>query len=136
MADEFTPAPFLLPLSHAQVQQMVQAVADVPTGTGLLRVLLALTGQGGERLMLTDLASDELYDPKEISRSVVSSLIVLAAFSQGEEHAVTELALEIGMTTSTTLRYIRTWVALGVLERVSKPRARYRLVSVWAQNQV
>jgi len=133
MADKPQPASFQLPLSLAQVQQMVQTVASMESGTGLLRLLLALTGQADTRLKLTDLASDERYDPKEISRSVISSLIVLAAFARGEEHAVTELAVEIGMTTSTTLRYISTPSATQVLERVRQPRARYRLVSTWAE---
>jgi DNA-binding IclR family transcriptional regulator len=34
------------------------------------------------------------------------------------------------MTVTTTLRYLETWVAIGVLEQVSKTR-RYRLAIRW-----
>jgi DNA-binding IclR family transcriptional regulator len=39
-------------------------------------------------------------------------------------------ASELGMSISTTLRYLKTWVAVGVLEQVSKTR-RYRLAIQW-----
>jgi hypothetical protein len=125
------PEPFLLPLSLAQVEQMVGEIASRRPGTGLLRVLLALAGSG-EHLDIHDLTRDERYHAKNISRSVISSLLVLIAFAEGGEHKVTDLASELGMTTTTTMRYLKTWTAVGVLEQEQRTR-RYRLAVRWTQ---
>jgi hypothetical protein len=125
------PEPFLLPLSLAQVEQLMGEIASRRSGTGLLRVLLALTGSG-ERLDIHDLTRDERYHAKNISQSVITSLLVLIAFSQGDGHKVTDLAGELGMTKTTTMRYLKTWMAVGVLEQDQKTR-RYRLAVRWTQ---
>jgi hypothetical protein len=84
-------------------------------GRGLFRVVLALEGLG-ERTSIAELAHNELYQSGQISQSTIDSLVVLAAFVLGEARRVTSTAVELGMSITTTWRYIKRWVAVGVLE--------------------
>lgn len=64
---------------------------------------------------------------RALSRSLLMGLLVLAAFpSDGSEVGVGELARLLGMTTTTTHRYVSTLEAVGLLERDPR-RRRYRL---------
>jgi IclR helix-turn-helix domain len=127
MASE--PQPFTLPVPPAQVQLMVQAVASHEHGGGMLQLLLALAGTL-EGVTTHDVEVDPRCHEKNVSQSLIQALIVLAAFSNGREHAVTRLGREIGMSTSTTWRYVRTWVAFGLLEH-DPDTHRYRVASLW-----
>lgn len=124
MASE--PEPFLLPIFPPQVQQMIHAVASTP-GAGLIRLLFGPSANW-ERLTVDDVLGDKRDHARDLSHSLIASLIVFAAFSDGEEHRVTRAAAESGMNTTTTLRYVRTWVALGVLVQDQRTH-RYRLVA-------
>jgi hypothetical protein len=129
MADE-PDEDFLLSISPAQVERIVhQAVASERSGASLLRVLLSLGGSG-ERLTLEELVRDRRYQAGELSQSILISLLVLSAFASGETHKVTVLAKEMGMNTATLARYLRTWVAVGVLEQDLKTRG-YRVAARW-----
>jgi|SRR5271166_3040055 len=121
--------PFMLPVSPAQIQLMVQAAASDQSGGGLLRLLLALAGSW-EGVTAQDVEADPRFQEKNVSQSLIQGMVVLAAFSGGREHAVTRLAREIGMSTSTAWRYARTWVAFGVLEQDPETR-RFRVPSCW-----
>lgn len=97
-------------------------------GRGLLGVLLAVNGVG-ERMSLDDLMLDERYRDRRISQSVILSLLVLGAFALGEAHSLNKLAAELGMANSTLWRYLKTWVAVGVLEE--RDDRRYQLAVRW-----
>jgi hypothetical protein len=60
------------------------------------------------------------------SRSVLRALLVLAAFpTDGRERELTAVAEQLSLSASTTHRYLRTWTAVGMLERDPDTR-RYR----------
>ncbi len=86
----------------------------------LPRVLLALCGQ--DRIKLAELERDPQYYDSRLSRSALHFLVVLTPFALRPEQKVTQLAEEVGMSTSTALRYLKTWVALGVLKQQTSRR--------------
>lgn len=121
---------FSLVLSHGQVQDLVQQeAASRKGGGGLLGVVLALNGVG-EPTRLEDLERDPCFQSPRISHSVIRSLLVLSAFASGEAHGVNSLAEELGLGSTTLWRYLRTWVALGVLEE--RTDRRYQVARYWA----
>lgn len=120
---------FLLALSHEQVQELIQQdAANRGGGRGILGVLLMLGGVD-ERLDLDELMQDEHYHDRRISQSVIRGLLVLGVFASGEVHGLNDVAGELGMVSTTTWRYLKTWVALGVLEE--RKDRRYRLTRRW-----
>ena len=120
---------FWIALSHGQVQELVQQEAvNRGGGRGLLGVVLALNGVGG-RLGLEELTRDQRYHDRRISQSVIRSLLVLSSFASGEAHGVNSLAEELRIGTTTIWRYLKTWVALGVLEE--RKDRRYQLAKRW-----
>jgi hypothetical protein len=65
-----------------------------------------------------------------LSRSLLRGLSILTCFRPGfEERGILELAGELGMSASTTHRYVMTLVELGLLERCPRSR-KYRLPTV------
>ena len=120
---------FWVALSRGQVQELVQQeVASRGGGYGLLGVVLVLSG-GGERLDMEELTRDQAYHDRRVSQSVIRSLLVLGAFVSGEGHGVNSLSKKLGLGTTTTWRYLKTWVALGVLEELEDRR--YQLARRW-----
>lgn len=121
MEDE---APFMLPLSPAQVQ----LVARASTGSdGLLPTLLALAGD--ETVRLNDFAKGH-HNTKTLPISLVSGLLVLTAASRHKGVGATQVSHEVGLSATTACRYLKTWVALGALEQ--DPRShRYSLADCW-----
>jgi hypothetical protein len=102
--------PMLLELSPAQVDHVISAATDA---NSIQTVLLGLNGAGSE--MHIDSSS---LDDVRLSRSLLSGLLVLAAFPADRSFAGNaEIAHELGMTLTTTHRYISTLVAAGLLER-------------------
>jgi AraC-like DNA-binding protein len=127
-ADE-TDKQFWLALSHGQVQDLMrQEAANRGGGQGLFGVLLALNGVG-ERMDVDELTHDQRYQDRRISQSVIRSLLVLSAFASGEAYGVNSLAEELHISATTTWRYLKTWVALGVLEE--RKDRRYQLARRW-----
>ena len=124
--------PILLPVSLAQVRDLMLGLASRQSGTGPLRLLFALTGNGGGPLKLSDFEGDGRYESSDISQALIHALSVLSAFGNGQERGVRELGREVGMTSPTAGRYMRTWAAVGVLEQ--DPRThRYRPTPDWSQ---
>lgn len=124
-----TDGQFWLALSDEQVQELVQQEAvSRGAGRGLLSVLLALNGVG-KRIDLEELMRDERCHDRRISQSVIRSLLVLSAFSLDEVHGLNNLAGELSMGTTTLWRYLKTWVAVGVLEE--RKDRRYQLARRW-----
>jgi hypothetical protein len=64
---------------------------------------------------------------RRLSRSLLRGLAILTCFDTGRpERGVLELARELGLSPSTTHRYILTLLELGLLERSARTR-KYRL---------
>jgi hypothetical protein len=120
---------FSLVLSHGQVQDLLQQYAASRNGGGgLMGVVLALNGVG-EPARLEELERDPSFRSPRISHSVIRSLLVLSAFASGVSYGVNRLAEELGISPATMWRYLRTWVALGVLEE--RRDRRYQLARQW-----
>jgi IclR helix-turn-helix domain len=97
------------------------------------QVLRVASGSNGMTELLSGIREPEalqgvlmgLVDDERVSRSTCRALLVLLAFSSGEHREVTEVSNELDLSASTTHRYIRTWVALGLLDQDPATR-RYR----------
>lgn len=58
-----------------------------------------------------------IWGDERFSRSTLSSLLVLAAFpTDSSQRMITDVAKELGFSASATQRYVRTWLAVGLLE--------------------
>jgi hypothetical protein len=106
-------------LSAAQVDRVVRAAA----GAGTMSVLLA----GLDDLRGALDAGPEQLEDSRLSRSLLSGLLMLAAFPvDGSYLRNADVARMLGMNLSTAHRYIQTLVAVGLLERDPSTR-QYRL---------
>jgi len=115
-----------LELTEAQVENVIRATADArgPSLSLLLSGLIseqAITEGSLEDRYCTELESGRL------SHSLFRGLLILALFISGEEgRGVVEVARQLGLSPSTTHRYMTTLVAFGLL--VQDPATRkYRL---------
>jgi IclR helix-turn-helix domain len=112
------------------------SVSITLTDTQIAGVVRKATGDA-DLVGLRDWAGDpgklrELLEPfiedADYSRSVLRSILVLASFpTDGSSLAVTAVAGELGLSPSTTHRYVKTWVLARLLERDPVSR-RYRRV--------
>jgi DNA-binding MarR family transcriptional regulator len=106
-------------LTRPQVDRVVR---DSGQGSGVSNLLRGLT-EGGT------LASryESLSESPRLSRSLLLGLLVLATFpGDGDSLAVTDVAGRLGMSPSTTHRYMTTLLAVGLLEQDPRTR-RYRV---------
>ncbi len=116
-----------VPISLAQAERVVQQIVGSNSpGVSLVHVLLALCGQ--DRLVMADLLNDPSFD-HNINQSVVTSLLLLSAFQDNAEPGVADLAAGLGISKTTAFRYLKTWVAVGLLEQ-GRTR-KYRLAARW-----
>lgn len=107
------------------------------TGPQIDRVIRE-SGEGdGIASLLRGLAGDEtllsryeaLADSPRLSRSLLLGLLVLASFPHGGESlSVSDIAGRLGMSPSTTHRYLSTLRAVGLLEQDPRTR-RYRVTA-------
>jgi IclR helix-turn-helix domain len=115
-----------LELTEAQVEGVIRATADArgPSLSLLLSGLIA--EQAISEGSLEDRYSAELESGR-LSHSLFRGLLILALFISGEEgRGVVEVARQLGLSPSTTHRYMTTLVAFGLL--VQDPSTRkYRL---------
>jgi DNA-binding MarR family transcriptional regulator len=105
------------------------------TGPQIDRVIRE-SGEGpGIASMLRGLADDgtlisryeALAENPRLSRSLLLGLLVLASFpDDGDSLAVSDIATRLGMSPSTTHRYLTTLLAVGLLEQDPRSR-RYRI---------
>jgi hypothetical protein len=111
-------------LTDSQVAQIVGRAAGV---VGLNQMLAPVGGEATIQRLL-----DAAEDIDSYSRSTLRALMVLAAFpDDGTSREITDVARQLGLSPSTTHRYVGTWVAIGVL--VQQPRTRtYRRALVSA----
>jgi predicted transcriptional regulator len=112
-----------LRLSSAQVEHVVRAASGISAGeVGFFGVLLAFSGSGKE-LALADLARDPRLKDPTVSQSLVLGMLVLTQFSvDGSELAVKEVSDRIGLSPSTTHRYLHTLKMIGLLEQNASTR--------------
>lgn len=115
-----------LELTEAQVEGVIRATADA-RGPSLSMLLSGLiTEQAISEGSLEDRYCAELKSGR-LSHSLFRGLLILALFISGEEgRGVVEVARQLGLSPSTTHRYMTTLVAFGLL--VQDPATRkYRL---------
>jgi DNA-binding transcriptional ArsR family regulator len=106
-------------LTQAQIDQVVREASGEEGIAGLLR---GLSEEG-------TLASKyrALSESPRLSRSLLLGLLVLACFpADGSSLAVSDIAERLGMSPSTTHRYMTTLLAVGLLEQEPRTR-RYRV---------
>jgi hypothetical protein len=117
-----------VPISLGQAERVVQqVVGSEGSGSSLVRLLLALGGQ--DRVVMGDLRDDPRVNNRLMSHTLVVSLLVLSAFYEGERR-VTDVADDLGVSRATAVRYVKTWVAVGILEQDRSTR-RYRVALRW-----
>ena len=139
-------------LSPAQVDQVVRAAAQgsTPSFSALISTTLNTRRLEAERSaaepsegvaakeasveQTQDRANGKGYFPTyedaRLSRSLLRGLSVLTCFGpDNQERGIIELADLLGMSPSTTHRYVATLVELGLLERSTRSR-KYRLPQV------
>ncbi len=109
-------------LSKAQINDVVRRVSGDNGVAGLLRGLSDQRTFTARYLALSE-------SPRH-SRSLLLGLLVLSCFpSDGTELAVTDVAHMIGMSPSTTHRYMTTLLAVGLLEQDPRSRGYRRPVA-------
>lgn len=115
-----------LELTPAQVEAIVRATADAHGPSLNLLLSGLITEQAISEGSLEDRYSVELESGR-LSHSLFRGLLILALFISGEEgRGVVEVARQLGLSPSTTHRYMTTLVAFGLL--VQDPATRkYRL---------
>lgn len=117
-----------VPISLGQAERIVQqVVGSQGSGSSLVRILLALGGQ--DRIVMANLLDDPRVNNHLISQNVIIALLVLSALYEGE-HRVTDIADELGLSNATAIRYLKTWVAVGILEQDRATR-KYRVAVRW-----
>jgi DNA-binding MarR family transcriptional regulator len=109
-------------LSKAQINDVVRRVSGDSGVSSLLRGLSDQRSFTSKYLALSE-------SPRH-SRSLLLGLLVLSCFpSDGTELAVTDVANKIGMSPSTTHRYMTTLLAVGLLEQDPRSRGYRRPVT-------
>lgn len=130
-------------LSPAQVDQVVRAAAQgqTPGFSALIATKLSL-GQtaavdGTANETVTPSTSGgylPVNDDARLSRSLLRGLSILTCFGpDNRERGIIEMAGQLGMSPSTTHRYVSTLVELGLLERSPRTR-KYRLALASSQS--
>lgn len=106
-------------LTRPQIDRVVRESSE---GNGVSSLLRDLADSG-----TLPARYEALSDSPRLSRSLLLGLLVLATFpSDGSSLAVTDVASRLGMSPSTTHRYMTTLLAVGLLEQDPRTR-RYRL---------
>ena len=115
-------------LTDEQVCEVVRSVSAERQRAGLLSGL-------GELSALRERLAPWLEDPS-LSRATLRAVLVYAAFPvDGGERGLVDVAGELGISPSTTHRYVRAWMAVGVLVQDSQSRL-YRRSSPLAADSV
>jgi hypothetical protein len=115
-----------LELTQAQVEGVIRATADAHGPSLNLLLSGLITEQAITEGSLEDRYLEELESGR-LSHSLFRGLLILALFISGEEgRGVVDVARQLGLSPSTTHRYMTTLVAFGLL--VQDPSTRkYRL---------
>lgn len=112
----------LIALTDGQVAQVVREATGREHPAGLLPELVEVDGVFE---LVEPLLADESY-----SRTVLRALLVFSALPpDGRARELTDVAREVGISPSTTHRYMQTWMAVGLVEQQTRSR-RYRRARV------
>jgi len=102
-------------------EQVLEVVRHATVQAELRKVL----GEIGEPQPLQEIVIPLLGDVT-LSQSTLRALLILAAFGHFDDpREITEVAREMDLSASTAHRYVRTWMALGLLDQDPVSR-RYR----------
>lgn len=101
-------------LTQPQVDSVIRQSGE---GSGIEKLLRKMVDSG-----TVEESFNALRDSPRLSRSLLLGLVVLASFPAGETLAVTDVAGKLGMSASTTHRYMTTLLTVGLLEQ--DPRTR------------
>ncbi len=105
-------------LSPDQVEDVLRSASRSRASSLAALIAAALSAPAQPALDICD---------RRLSRSLLRGLAILACFTvERPERGILELARELGLSASTTHRYVLTLLELGLLERCPRSR-RYRL---------
>jgi DNA-binding MarR family transcriptional regulator len=114
-----TDSAITIELTSKQVERIIRGASSRDFASDLMR------GLADNQAPTPDF--EALSDSPRLSRSLLLGLLVLACFpADGSTVAVTQVAERLGMSASTTHRYMTTLLAVGLLEQDSRTR-RYRI---------
>jgi hypothetical protein len=115
-------------LTKAQIQEIVRRAGD--DGAAVVWPSAVRDPDWALALRSKDGACLEQLSDKALSRTLLTGLLVLSCLPlDGECIGVVELARLLGMNTSTTHRYIKTLLAVGLIERDADSR-KYRIANI------
>jgi DNA-binding MarR family transcriptional regulator len=126
-------------LSPLQVEQVVRAAGHTRGGS-VSQLLLAVLdnahkpdeNESTERLGLRHsvlVALEDAFTDPGLSQSLLRGLMILASYPPDRPwRGINDIAMELGMSPSTTHRYVKTLRAVGLLEQDTETRA-YRPVA-------
>jgi len=105
-------------------EQVTDLLSRATRELGAAKLLSTMDADEATRELLRGLMADDCY-----SRSTLRALLVLAAFpADGSARELTHIARQLGLSPSTTHRYIATWLATGLLTQESRSRKYSRLL--------
>jgi hypothetical protein len=105
-----------LRLTDEQVAEVTRVATDA-------RALDALSAGVGDRNRLVEVIQAS-YNDRRLSQSLLRAVAVFSAFpDDGSDRDLSSVADEVGLSKSTTHRYITTWVSLRWLEQSPNSRA-------------
>lgn len=125
-------------LSPAQIEQVIRSAGQTSNGTLSSLLVAALDNahsdpNGDPRSSLheaTQHALDHALGDPQLSQSLLRGLAILSCYGPEKPwRAIIDLAKELGMSPSTTHRYVKTLRAVGLLEQNPTTRE-YRPVAV------
>jgi hypothetical protein len=131
----------VITLSPLQVEQVVRAAGRNRNGTVSNLLMAALDhayeppekdgdGRPSQLQQATRAALEDALEDPQLSQSLLRGLAILASYGPDRPwRAIIELAGQLGMSPSTTHRYVKTLRAVGLLEQNPTTRA-YRPVAV------
>ncbi|HEX5851514.1 MAG TPA: helix-turn-helix domain-containing protein [Solirubrobacteraceae bacterium] len=114
-----TDSAITIELTSRQVDRIIRGASSRDFASDLMR------GLADSQAPTPDF--EALSESPRLSRSLLLGLLVLACFpADGNTVAVTQVAARLGMSASTTHRYMTTLLAVGLLEQDPRTR-RYRI---------
>jgi hypothetical protein len=112
-------------LSSAQVDEVLRSASSDSASSLAALISTALSGSSNGDAV-TETPPLDACD-RRLSRSLLRGLAILSCFTlERPERGILELARELGLSASTTHRYVLTLLETGLLERCPRSR-RYRL---------
>jgi hypothetical protein len=110
-------------LAQTQIDEIARQMLDHASGQGWMN------GFERQEDAIAQLANGPLMEDRRLSRSVLIGLLILACFAPaGTERRLIDVAHILDLPASSIHRYVRTLVAVGLLEQVQETRE-YRLPS-------